>query len=381
MSFHRLSHALALSFIAVASACSSAAGSSGPGDDDGGATPDDTQTADTASPTDDGGATDTAGDTKTTSDSSPPPPVDGGPGVDSTVPAGPLSLVVLPDDGKYVVLNAIKAATKSIHVEVYLMTDTDVSDALIGAKKAGRDVSVLLEKSPYPDPTANKPAFDALTAGGVKVAYTTGLYPLTHSKFMVLDAATVYVMTLNLTASGVRYNREYAAIDTDATDVAEAEQIFAADLAGTAKPKLTGGLVVSPVNARTTLTTLIDSATKTLDLEFEELSDTNAIGRLEAAVARGVVVRVIVPAGPDSSTAAALPGLKSKGVLVKTLTTPELHAKAIVADGARLYVGSINLTKASIDYNREVGIETSNAAAVARAATTLASDFAKGTAF
>ena len=323
----------------------------------------------------------TAGDTTTLPDSTskpdthvldaPPPP-----------PSSPITLDVFPDDGKTVITKAIKAATKSVHVEVYLLTDSYVVDALVAAKGAGREVSVLLEKSPYPDLTANQSAYDTLKAGGVNVAWTTGLYQLTHAKLMIIDAATAYIMTLNLTASGVLSNREYAAIDTDPADVAEAEQIFAADFASYSNPKLTGILVVSPLAARAPLTALIDSATKSIDLEMEELSDATIVGHLVAELGKGIAVRVIVPSsGRSAGTDAQLAALKAKGAQIKTLSTPAVHAKIIVVDAARLYVGSVNLTKASLEYNREVGVISDSAAAVARAEATIGGDFGKGAAY
>lgn len=363
-------------------ACSGAGGGSDPTGDDGAIVDEDTGSVDP-----DGGTLDDVGiadasfdappgtDARPSADTSPPPGTDAAPPPATAA----VSLVILPDDGKTTIVDAIKAATKSIHVEVYLLTETGVINALIAAKKAGRDVSVLLEKSPYPDTTANVSAHDTLVAAGVKVTWTSTLYPLTHSKLMILDGTKAWVMTLNLTMSGVMSNREYALVDSDPGDVAEAEAIFAADVAATAKPKLTGNLVVSPVNARTSLTTLIDGAKRTLDVEMEEVYDATVVMHLESAAARGVTVRLIAPGSPDTSTATVLTTLKGKGVQVRTLGSPDVHAKIIVADGARMYVGSINLTKESLDYNREVGAITDLASAVSRGATRIAGDFAKAT--
>ena len=56
-------------------------------------------------------------------------------------------------------------------------------------------------------------------------------------------------MTLNLTAAGLAGNREYAAIDDDAADVAAAEAVFAADETG-ATAGARGRLVASPDTSR-----------------------------------------------------------------------------------------------------------------------------------
>src|SRR5436309_1212384 len=62
------------------------------------------------------------------------------PGTTSTA----VTLVVEPDDGEAKILDAIKTATKSVHCTMYLFSDNTARDALIAAKKAGKEVQVLL---------------------------------------------------------------------------------------------------------------------------------------------------------------------------------------------------------------------------------------------
>jgi phosphatidylserine/phosphatidylglycerophosphate/cardiolipin synthase-like enzyme len=80
--------------------------------------------------------------------------------------------------------------------------------------------------------------------------------------------------------------------------------------------------------------------------------------------------------GRSASTDAAARSLAASGVSVRLLGAPDVHAKAIVADGARVYVGSINLTTASLDANRELGVVLDDASAAARVGATIAADWA-----
>ncbi len=48
--------------------------------------------------------------------------------------------------------------------------------------------------------------------------------------------------------------------------------------------------------------------------------------------------------------------VKAAGIPIVKLTTPYVHAKAIVADGTVAYVGSENFTVNSLDSNREIGL-------------------------
>ena len=63
-----------------------------------------------------------------------------------------------------------------------------------------------------------------------------------------------------------------------------------------------------------------------------------------------------------------------------TASNPYIHAKAMVIDGARAFVGSENFTGGSLGYNRELGVMFDTAAEVAKVKTTIDTDFGKGVA-
>jgi cardiolipin synthase A/B len=53
-----------------------------------------------------------------------------------------------------------------------------------------------------------------------------------------------------------------------------------------------------------------------------------------------------------------------------------IHAKMIVADRSKAFVGSENFSRASLDDNRELGLTVTDPAVVGPAAATFAEDFA-----
>lgn len=188
-------------------------------------------------------------------------------------------------------------------------------------------------------------------------------------------------MTMNATVTSPTANREYLAVDRDPTEVADAERIFAGDFAGTPITSYAGPLVVAPLNAQARIYALLAGAAHTIDVEDEELSDRETVNALVAAAGRGVRVRVVLSDGTRSAAGqTALTNLRTAGIPVHALSSPYVHAKAIVVDGASAYVGSENLTYASLTGNREVGIVTTLPAAVSTVASTIAADFAAGTA-
>jgi phosphatidylserine/phosphatidylglycerophosphate/cardiolipin synthase-like enzyme len=288
-------------------------------------------------------------------------------------------IIVEPSDRGSGLITAIKGATHSVHVTMYLLSDADVMAALVERHQAGVDVRVILNQR-FETSETNQPTFDQLTAAGIPVVWAPATFTFTHEKCVVIDAATAWIMTMNLARTSLIKNREYLAVDTTAADVAEAEAQFQADFAGQPFTPV-GDLVMSPLTARSGITTLITEAQRTLDFEVEEMTDRNIVASLCDAATRHVVVRGVLPVATRTAAgAAAITQLKACGASLVALAHPYIHAKAIVVDGARTYVGSANLSPTSLGHNRELGVMTSNEAAVSTVATTVAADIAAGTA-
>jgi phosphatidylserine/phosphatidylglycerophosphate/cardiolipin synthase-like enzyme len=317
----------------------------------------------------------------------PDAPFDDGAADGPTTPAdSPTRLYVEPDDGEAPLLAAIQGAKSAVHVEAYILTDQPLIDALVAAKKAGREVKVVLEQTPYLAANINDPAYNALRAAGVTVVWVATKFQLTHTKTVVIDpgqpTGAAWIMSLNLSKTAFTSNRDYAAVDDDPSDVLEADAVILSDAANVADARVGKRLVVSPEDSRAKLATMVDGAKSTLDVEMEELSDTSFQSKLIDAQNRGVRVRIVCPSsGVSTNTTDVLTTLKGRGVQIKKLGSPDMHAKAIVVDGTRAYVGSINLTSASLDQNREIGVITATPATLTRLSSTIAADFTKGTPF
>jgi cardiolipin synthase len=309
-------------------------------------------------------------------------------------PAGtgspPAGLIVGPDDGTGAILNAMSTARRSVLLEMYMLTAPAALMALLSAHDAGCQVRVLLEPAPYGDATANQFAFSTLAAAGIDVRWFNVRGGLVHAKLLLIDGVTAYILTLNLTAAGLAGNREYAVADANPADVGWATAIWNADAigadAGLVPPDTR--LVVSPINARARLGAAIDGARTSITIEIEEISDDDFVTRLVRARARGITVTVVTPAeNMSAGTILALARMASAGITVRELASPVVHAKAMVIDGRRFYVGSVNFTRASLDDNREFGmlsddavgaVAAADAVGAARIATTIAADAARG---
>jgi len=302
-----------------------------------------------------------------------------GPGSDSaqcasncTIGTGVLGVKVFvePDTGDQLIVNAIAEAQQSVWVEMYLLTDRTIINALEAAAQRGLDVRVMLEGHPYGSSGTISPTqtLDRLRAAGVKAQETSPDFALTHEKCMLLDGSVAYIMTANFTRSALGgtssvTNREYGVIDTKQQDIQAIQNIFNADWNRTSAQFDDPDLVVSPINSRNDFTALINNAHNTLLIEAEEMQDSSIEQTLVNAAQRGVRVQVILPSPGNSSSdsnSSGISAIKQGGVVVREDARLYMHAKIIVVDGHIAFVGSENISTASLERNRELGIIVSD---------------------
>jgi phosphatidylserine/phosphatidylglycerophosphate/cardiolipin synthase-like enzyme len=218
------------------------------------------------------------------------------------------------------------------------------------------------------------------------VVYAPSAYTFTHAKTVIIDNAKVLIMTMNLTQTSAKDNREYIATDSDPADVADCETLFAADYAGQSV-KVNGKLIVSPqaaspIDPRARLKALIDSAKTSLDVEVQSLSDDTLTEAIILAHKAKVAVRVVLEGGNEVTPGQMddITKLKAAGVPLVGVTAPYIHAKAIVVDNQKVFVGSQNFTPTALLQNREIGVVTDAPAEVTKVRDVIAKDFAAGTA-
>lgn len=304
------------------------------------------------------------------------------PGADLAQPGAGLTtavqVYVQPAAGYAPLTDAIRAARSSLHMEMYLLTNNTLTNALITAKNRGVDVKVILEDNP--NPNSNATSFNTLKNAGVAVQYGNPAFNFTHAKSMVIDGLALWAMTMNFSTSAVTGNREYLLVDTDPGDIAEAEAIFQADWNRT--KSTASRLVVSPDNATQRLLELIRGAQSEIDIEWEEFSENTIGAAVMDRIRAGVKVKIIIP--PDAAgtpTETLMRNVKAAGAQVKTLSDPYIHAKLFLIDRARGFIGSENGTLNSLQRNREMGVAWVNAQVANAVGAAFDSDFAAGTVF
>jgi phosphatidylserine/phosphatidylglycerophosphate/cardiolipin synthase-like enzyme len=184
---------------------------------------------------------------------------------------------------------------------------------------------------------------------------------------IVVDEVRAVVMSANLNDYSMETERNHGVVLDDAFDVADLIDVFDhdwGDLPGDPLAVSCTRLVLSPHNARGRLLSLINSAESTLRIQHLSMSDAEVRQAIGQVAMRGVDAQVILadPAWIDTNTEAAT-ALRAMGVEVRFLSTPENHAKLVVADDAA-FVGSENFSWTSLMSNREVGVVLTASGAV-----------------
>lgn len=290
-------------------------------------------------------------------------------------------------DGKQTLLNAMNNAQKSIDLEIYQISDTDLISAL-EAQGPRIPVRVILQPNLWPNPSSSTPDPQQLALQAqlenhhIQVKWGKQQFPYTHIKCLVIDHETAYIMTMNWSRSAFTKNREFGIIDTSSPDVTEIENVFQSDWNTTDLPLILSDprLLWSPNNARDKITHLLNEATKTLYMEGEVFEDPQLENTLITLAKQSVDIRLIISYPDDDEQKTEIQNLIANGVKVRILDSTQhppmgnlyMHAKMFLVNApviggedalsndAKAYVGSINYLTQSLDQNRELGIQFSD---------------------
>lgn len=317
-----------------------------------------------------------------------------------------VTLFVEPESKEDVILNAIEMAQQSIWIEMYVFTDVNVANKLLAKKAANPSFDLQLLYEPRYFPAVLSPdgqhlpdwvqPNNAIKTDGNPVVYH-------HAKFMLIDGSIAYIMTTNFTEAALGgtsafANRDYVITDTNPQDIQFLQAIFQADKLGNpVPPHVPSNLVVTDLNAHATIRALLDSAQQSIYIQVESLADPSTGGRLaQSSSVEGALLNAVQPQRGLQDIKIMLPPLP--GAITKMLTVDNnasindlragapfiaittngyyyMHAKLILIDQRIAFVGSQNLTRESLNYNREVGIIISNADIVKTLATTFLNDW------
>jgi phosphatidylserine/phosphatidylglycerophosphate/cardiolipin synthase-like enzyme len=273
------------------------------------------------------------------------------------------STVVLPDDSARPILDAIREASRSIRVKMFVFSDPSLLRAVVSAHRRGVKVKVMLNATRRSGQEENASTRNALVKADVEVKDANPDFEVTHEKSMVVDEKTAFVTSLNWAPKNFTSTRDYAVVTSHAKEVREIVDCFEADWR---RQKFAAGprshLIWCP-GGRDAIGRFIDRARHMLFLQNERYQDTVIIEHLVRAQRRGVKVHVMTKPPhtlKEDKLVEGVGGLRildDVGIKIHRLKHLRLHAKMLLADGVSAIVGSMNLAPGSLDERRELAIE------------------------
>lgn len=280
---------------------------------------------------------------------------------------GPLlSLITEPEQAYQPIYTLLASPRRSLDLTMYELRDPKAEQILAADAKRGVKVRVLLDRD-YVG-AENSAAFSYLAQHKVHVHWASRQVEITHQKSFVVDGRLAVIMTGNLTSEYYSTTRDFAVVDHQAKDVSAIETTFNLDWQDHEGAAPNGADLVWSPGSEGTLVSLIGSARHSLLVENEEMNASEIISALEAAAKRGVKVTLVMTRQSDWYD--AFEALTKAGVHVDTYpdtyTALYIHAKVIVVDSRRAFLGSENFSVASMQYNRELGLITTSRSVVAK---------------
>lgn len=263
-------------------------------------------------------------------------------------------LIIEPEMGRAPIINAINSTKNNLHLVMYGFTDQDIMQATLN-QRAHHSVKVILEDSPYKHENENTKTIQQLNEADIPWQGNIAPFRLIHQKTMIIDGRKAMVMTFNFTHSTFKNQRNFALIIDDAKKVNEIDAIFSADWNHQAISNHSPDLIYSPDDSREKIISYILSAHDSIKIYAQNISDYKIIGALAKAAKRGVVIDILT-SHPVRDKQAGF--LRRAGVHIHQSKRLYIHAKVFVIDHRVGILGSTNLTRASLDDNRELSVVT-----------------------
>jgi cardiolipin synthase len=264
-----------------------------------------------------------------------------------------MKLLTLPDDGVAPLLKAIAGARKLIQVAIFRFDFPEVERALEAAVGRGVQVHALIAHTNRAGEKLLRTLELRLLAAGMTVTRTSDELARYHGKFLIVDEKVLYVLACNFTRLDIQRSRSFGLVIRNARLLKEAAALFEADTTRKPFTSRVADLVVSPESSRERLARFIKAARRELLIYDPKVIDPAMVRLLHYRAEAGVRIRVLGKIGVQA---------EGEGLTTGRLQGLRLHCRAMLRDGAELFVGSQSLRQVELDERREVGVIVRNRA-------------------
>ena len=255
-----------------------------------------------------------------------------------------MKLLIQPDDGIKPLIDALRKAKKNIRILIFRFDRVEIEKGLVDAVARGVTVQALIAHTNQGEEKNLRRLEMRLLEQGVTVTRTADDLVRYHGKMIIIDDKVLYLLGFNFTHMDIDLSRSFGVTISKGSLVKEAIRLFESDSKRRPYTKAKGDLIVSPVNARKSLTGFIQGTKKRLLIYEMKISDPEFIKLLNKKISSGAEVRVL-------SRASA----KSGSIPVRRLPS-RLHLRAMLRDGNTAFLGSQSLRKLELEARREIGV-------------------------
>jgi phosphatidylserine/phosphatidylglycerophosphate/cardiolipin synthase-like enzyme len=276
-----------------------------------------------------------------------------------------VKLLVEPDAGIGPVVAEIKRARQTIDTTIFRFDLGEVEKALQAAVARGVKVRALVAHTNSDGEKLLRKLELRFLEHGITLARSDDDLVRYHGKMLIVDGAMLVLMAFNYTRLDVARSRSFAIVTRHARLVAEAAKLFEADMARQPYAPDLDTFVVSPENSRPVLADFIKGARQQLLIYDPKVSDRMMLRLLQERTKKGVDVRVIGKVGK-----------RGGGAIAEKASALRLHARVIIRDGRRAFLGSQSLRQLELDARREVGLIVDDASVVKGLVSSFESDWA-----
>lgn len=281
-------------------------------------------------------------------------------------------LIIEPDMGTQPLLNAIDKTKHSLNLVMYGFTEQSLLDAILKKHQQGKSIKIILEASPYKAEQENNKVINALNQHGITWQGHIPPFRLIHQKTFILDDNQAIVMTFNFTHATFKNERNFGLIIDDPKRVNAIAAIFSADWNHVPVNNTDADLIISPENSRDKILSLVLHAKHSIKIYAQGLNDYKVIGALANAARRSSDVQIITSNHLRDKQAKYL---QRAGVNIHYTKKLIIHAKVFIIDNQLAVLGSINLTRSSLDDNRELSVITRDKQVIAELNETFKQDW------
>lgn len=256
-----------------------------------------------------------------------------------------MKLLIQPGDGVRDLVKGMASAKKSIEIVIFRFDHREIEQALANAVSRGVAVSALIASTNSAGEENLRKLELRMLGAGVTVARTDKDLIRYHGKMMIVDQRELYLLAFNWTHVDIDRSRSFALITKGRDVVQNAVRLFEADTKRIPYQPANGKLVVSPVNARKTLSEFIKGTKKSLVIYDPQVSDHAMMRLLEERADAGADIRII------GKVAGRIPGVRAH-----KLPHLRLHTRTMVRDETVAFLGSQSMREAELDSRREIGL-------------------------